>query len=146
MAQIWRLRGDGGAMVVEFVIIIPALFLVLALIYAFGQKVQADGLLDSGARDGARAASQARNFDDARTLALAAVTSVIGTSSPGCVRTLSVDVDGGDPAAFVPGGIVTVVASCTYTDYLGISMRPRATFSSPLDVNRGICPDGQATC
>jgi Flp pilus assembly protein TadG len=136
-------------MVVEFAILIPVLFLIFALIYAFGQKVQADGLLDSGARDGARAASQARSFDEAQDVARQAVTEVIGSSSTECTNTLNVTVDDGDATRFEPGQPVTVLASCRYHAYIAgvtLTLNPTSTFSSELDVNRGICPAGEDTC
>jgi Flp pilus assembly protein TadG len=136
-------------MVVEFVIVIPILFLVFALIYAFGQKVQADGLLDSGARDGARAASQARSFDEAQRVATLAVTSVIGGSSAECSNSLVVSVDDGDASQFEPGQPVTVDASCNYHVYLAgvtLTLKPKSSFSSQLDVNRGVCAPGDDTC
>ncbi len=135
-------------MVVEFVIILPMLFALFGLIFALGLKVQADSSLDSATRDGARIATQARNYQDAHDAALSAVQAAVGASSD-CGKSLTVTVDGGNEDAFQPGTPVVVVASCQYPIRIGaikITLHPQSTFTSELDVNRGLCPDGQETC
>lgn len=132
---------DRGAMVVEFVIVIPILFMILALMYAFGEKVQTDGLLDAGTRDAARAATQARTYSDAVAAANSAIDSSVGIGPGGCLSgTLQVSVEP-DAADFAPGAVVTVRATCEHdVDLLGATLRlhPSSTFSSALDPNRGI--------
>jgi Flp pilus assembly protein TadG len=66
------MRRDRGSMAVEFVIAAPALVLLLLLISAAGQWLNLTGDVSAAARDSVRAASLARDYDDANTDASAA--------------------------------------------------------------------------
>jgi Flp pilus assembly protein TadG len=65
-------KKDRGSMAVEFVIAAPALVLLLLLISAGGQWLSLTGDVSAAARDSVRAASLARDYDDAQTNASAA--------------------------------------------------------------------------
>lgn len=137
---------DAGSLSIEFVIITPLVFLVLALIYLFGQIAQVDGALDASTRDAARVATQAPDYDQA----LAAAQNVVrdelrdqhGEDPARCLRTLKVDI--GPPENFRPGKTITATSTCSYAIAdAGIplapgSLRVTSSFSSVLDPNRGL--------
>jgi len=62
-----KLTGDRGSMAVEFVIAGPALVLLLLLVSAGGQWLNLTGDVGAAARDSVRAASLARQYDQAQT-------------------------------------------------------------------------------
>jgi Flp pilus assembly protein TadG len=135
-----RLRaGDDGSMAVEMVIVIPVLLLLVALVFAYGRAAQVNGTLQAGVRDAARTASQARDQLDAQTRAEAVVREALGPGATGCQNTLQLD-----PVTFQLDVPVTVTARCSYPlNDLGLpgapgSITASATFSSPLDPNRGL--------
>jgi Flp pilus assembly protein TadG len=126
-------------MAIEMVIATPLLLLLVALVFAYGRAAQVNGTLQAGVRDAARSASQARNATEARQRAEAVIRSALGPGSTGCQNTLQVD-----PVQFQFDVPVTVTARCSYplTD-LGLpgapgSISADASFSSPLDPNRGV--------
>jgi hypothetical protein len=128
-------------MSVEYVIIVPMLFLVFSLIYAYGRVAQVGGTIDSGTRDAARVATLARSYQEASSRAVQVVREAIGSSSRRCLSTLSVDVS---PRTFQPGDTITVKAQCSYPlSDLGLPGAPgtitvHSQFSSMLDPNRGV--------
>jgi hypothetical protein len=133
-----RPSGDEGSLALEFALIAPALFALLALVFAYGRVAQVNGTIEAGTRDAARSASMARSGDEALGAADAAVRDAVGTGT--CDRTLDVRLEGG----FEPGFPITVVARCTYTlADLGLPGAPgsvdvESRFTSPVDPNRGV--------
>ena len=134
-------RTERGAMSVEYVIIVPMVFLVFSLIYAYGRVAQVGATIDSGTRDAARVATLARTYREASTRAVEVVREAIGSSSKQCLDTLTVDVA---PRTFQPGDTITVTARCNYPlSDLGLpgapgSLTVHSQFSSMLDPNRGV--------
>ena len=134
-------HGDRGSLAVELAIIMPLLLLLLALIYAYGRVAQANGTLEAGTRDGARAASQARSGDDAQAAAERAVRDSLGPGATRCLDTLQVRLREPQLQAGFP---VTVRSTCVYPlADLGLPGVPgdvtiSSSFTSPVDPNRGV--------
>jgi Flp pilus assembly protein TadG len=78
-----RLRDDRGSMAVEFVVAAPALVLLLLLVSAGGQWLNATGDVGSATRDAVRAASLARTFAAAQANAQAAAQADLGARCGG---------------------------------------------------------------
>lgn len=131
--------GERGAISIELAMVAPALLLILGLIYAYGRVQNVNGLLDSGTRAGARAATQERSLESARQAARAAVLETVGQQAPAeCTSTLSVEIE---QNGYGPGRPVTVVATCQYPLNWALPGAPgsvdgRSEFTSPLDFNR----------
>jgi Flp pilus assembly protein TadG len=128
-------------MALELAIVAPALLALLALILSYGRYAQVTGLLESAARDGARAATLSRSLPEAQRRLDSIVTDALKGAAPSCRKSASDDVQG---TAFQPGDDVTVTVSCTvsYSD-LGMWGAPgsttvRRSFASPLDPYRGV--------
>jgi Flp pilus assembly protein TadG len=126
-------------MALELVLVVPVLLAVLALLLAFGRQAQVTGLLQAAARDGARAATLSRSYDEAleRVADVARATLAGGPST--CRSSLGWDV--GPRASFAAGNAVTVRVWCTRTlTDVGLPL-PGAvvtrTFTSALDPYRG---------
>lgn len=139
-----RRQLDRGSLSIEYVLVTPMIFAVFALIYAFGIVAQANGLLDAGTRDAARAASRANSYHDAVTRARQIIEDEISRDSS-CAHSLGVQVTPSNawapPTPGQPLRTVTVRASCTYSlsDSVGGlpgSLRVTSRFSSPVDPNR----------
>lgn len=140
-----RMRGadhERGSIALEFTILAPALLALLALFVAFDRYGQVTGLLESAARDGARAATQARSAEEANRRVDAVVTDDLGQTPSSCANTGSGTVE--DSGAFLPGSLITVTVTCTvdYAD-LGVPGLPGShtitrSFVSPLDPYRGV--------
>ena len=133
---------DDGSISIEYVMVTPIIFLVLALVYAYARVAGAEGNLDTATRDAARVASQAPDLQQATTAAQDVLDQQFSrytcrnSTDPnrGPVMTIS--------QSFQPGDTLTVSASCTYDlSDLGLPGAPgtvtsRATFSSMIDPNR----------
>lgn len=132
---------DRGSIAVELAFLMPVLLLLLSLLYGYGRLAQANGTMEAGARDAARAASQARSATEAEAAADRAVRSSLGPGATECLRTLDVALRGGVLEAGFP---VTVTARCTYPlGDLGLPGVPgsatvSSSFTSPVDPNRGV--------
>jgi len=134
-----RPRRDDGAIAIELVILFPMILLVIALVAAYGRLALVNGTFDAGVRDAARAATQARDAEGAHAAARAALVQSVQEASLSCLDSLEVD----PIPVFRPGEAVTVTARCSYPlDDLAIGMpgsvTVEASFSSPLDPNRGV--------
>jgi hypothetical protein len=135
-----RTREERGSLSVEMAMIAPALLGLFAIIFAYGQVGQVNGLLDSGARDGARSATVARSLDQAREVSLSAVREAVKDAPKDCQDSLQVRIVGD----YTPGEPITVDADCTYgLSQIGLPGAPgtihaHASFTSMLDPNRGL--------
>lgn len=135
-----RGREERGSLSVEMAMIAPGLFLVFGLIFAYGRVGQVNGTLEAGTRDGARSATQARSYDEARQRASDAVKQAIGDAPEACQDSVKVRITG----KFEPGEAVTVSADCRYgLSDIGLPGAPgtvhtESSFTSMLDPNRGI--------
>lgn len=133
-------RGERGSLALEFVMIVPAIFLLFGLIFMYGRAAQVNGTLESGTRDAARSATVARSLADAEDAARSAVVTALSAGPASCVATLSVTVSG----SFQPGEPITVTSTCHYSIAdIGLpgapgTISPTSTFTSTLDPNRGI--------
>lgn len=131
-------RTDRGSLSIEYVILVPLVLLVVALIYVFGRVANIGGVLDASTRDATRAASEAPDYAQARTSAEQIIRSAIGDTSSTCKATLSVTVT----QNFAPGNTLTVRARCSYRiSDAGLpgapgSLTVTSTFSSIIDPNR----------
>ena len=133
-------RDERGSLSVELAMLAPGLLLIFALIFAYGQKGQIHGTLESGTRDGARSATASRTYDEAVERAKDAVTRAIKGTPQACQDSLKVTVS----RDFQPGNAITVTSTCSYgLSDIGFpgapgSMKSTATFVSMLDPNRGV--------
>jgi len=117
----------------------PLIFLLLAVVFAYGRVTLCSGTLHSGVRDAARAATQARSVDEADARAREIVLQALGPGERSCRSTLKVE----KISVFEPGHPVTVTATCQVS-LIGLPLSDadatadlRASFSSILDPNRG---------
>lgn len=139
-----RSRGQRGTLSLELSIIAPLLLALLFLFIAFGRFGQTTGLLEQGARDSARSATQARSAEDMWTI-VDEVAAQTADSLPGsCADTLrpSVSYEGEQPS-FARGSFVTVTYTCnlSMSDLLLPGWTARTitrSFTSRLDPNRGV--------
>ena len=139
-----RGSADEGSLSIEYVLMTPLIFLVLALIYLYARMASVDGNLDAATRDAARVASQSANLAAAQTAAQAVLTEqFIGfdcTNNPAAGHppkvTLSLD--------FTAGSTMTVQATCQYSlSDIGLPGAPgpvtaTSQFSSIIDPNRSL--------
>lgn len=130
---------ERGSIAIEMAFLVPVLLLILALVWAYGRVAWANGHLDSGTRDAARVATQARSLPEAREAAERVVREA-AAAVPECQNTVEVELSGD----WSPGSTITVTASCRYRlDGIGLpgapgEMNPTAQFSSVLDRHRGV--------
>ena len=133
-------RDERGSLAVEMAMIAPGLLLIFGLIFAYGRAAGVNGTLESGTRDGARSATMARSYDEAVTMATAAVAQAIVGTPQACQSSLDVVVS----QNFRPGEAITVTATCTYgISDIGLpgapgSITPASSFTSMLDPYRGV--------
>lgn len=102
-------------MAVEFVIAAPALVLLLLLISAGGQWLNLTGDVSAAARDSVRAASLARDYDDAQTDATDAATADLnGVCTDLQPPTVQLTEDGAPvgPGDFAVAQDIEVTVSC----------------------------------
>lgn len=131
-------RDDRGSLSIEYVILVPLVLLVVALIYVFGRVANIGGVLDASTRDATRVASEAPDYAQAKASATQIVRSAIGGASSTCKSTLRVTITDN----FAPGNTITVRARCRYTiSDAGLpgapgSLTVTSTFSSIIDPNR----------
>ena len=133
-------RGECGSLSIEYVILVPVVFLVFALIYVFARMSEVSGVLDAGTRDAARVASLAANAQQAHDLAVRTIRDELNGRSATCDRTLRVDPITG----FGPGRTITVRATCEYPIAdAGVPGAPgtltvHSQFSAMIDPNRSL--------
>ena len=73
-----RMRSDRGSMAVEFVIAVPGFLVLLLLVAAGGNWVSSSGQVGAAASDAVRAASLARNVQEAGDVATTAARDDLG--------------------------------------------------------------------
>lgn len=135
-----RPPGEQGSIGLELAIIAPLLLAIVALMLCYGRQARVSGLVESAARDAARAATHARTFEEARAQAGAAVDDTLAGAPSSCRSTSGYRI-GGD-AGFLAGASVTVEVWCNlqFTD-VGLPLptqRLTRTFTSRLDPYRGV--------
>jgi Flp pilus assembly protein TadG len=100
--------GERGTMTVEFVLLTPVLFALLAFIVGLGRAADARGQLTGAVRDAARAASLAANPEAARTAARDTALADLQSANLHCRQPqVNTDTD-----QFTAGGQVTVTIRC----------------------------------
>lgn len=135
-----RLRRERGALALELAILAPVLLVLFMFLLACGRYFQTSSLLESAARDGARAASQSRSLSEAQVRVDDAVTSTMSQAVKSCQESAS----GSITTAFTPGTPLSVEVTCTinYRDLglLGLGGDTTITkrFTSSLDPYRGV--------
>lgn len=148
--QHWRGAGrrwsdDRGSMALELAIVAPVLIVLILLMFLYGRLSQVQGLVEATARDGARASTQSRSYDEAY-LRVGQIKDDLAARAPAsCANNVDYSVDpreftGGDE----PPVPVTVVVWCTvrFSD-LGVPgapgrLRIERSFTSMLDPYRGV--------
>lgn len=129
-------RDDRGSLSIEYAVLAPVVFLILALIFVYGRSADVDGNLQAGTRDAARVATEAPDADTAKNAARAAIEQAMGS----LCSTLTVDF----PNAYGPGDIFVVSSRCVYKiSDLGLpgapgSLTATSSFASIVDPNRTI--------
>ncbi|MFY0405564.1 TadE/TadG family type IV pilus assembly protein [Solicola sp. PLA-1-18] len=145
-------RREGGTATLELVILAPAIFLVMSLMFAFGRISQAESLVDQASRDAARAATAQNSRSAVPELTREITTSTLATAPTSCKDTAASEAVA-SPGAFqlpdlsqptqVERVRVTVRCQLNLADLaflpLGTIEVERA-FVSPLDRYRGYTP------
>ncbi|GAA0617297.1 pilus assembly protein [Kribbella sandramycini] len=135
-----QFRGERGTMALEMVILAPILLILFMFLLACGRYFQTSSLLESAARDGARAASQSRSLPEAQGRLDDAVSRTMDQSIKSCKATAA----GTVTSALTAGAPLSVEVTCTidYRDLnlLGIGGDTTITkrFSSSVDPYRGV--------
>jgi len=133
-------RDERGSLAVEFAMIAPMLFLIFALIFAYGRAGAVNGLLEAGTRDAARSVTQARSEQEAEEAAQRALDAALADAPQPCRDSLVIDIQG----QFELDSPITVVATCEYTiGDLGLPGAPgtitsESSFTSMMDPYRGL--------
>lgn len=134
----------------ELSIIAPMLLLLLFLFIAFGRFGQTTGLLEQGARDSARSATQTRSPAEMWDAVDAVEQEIMSDLPASCSDSLTTEVEyDGAGASFDAGTFVTVTYRCdlSFADLMlpgsggGGGWSDRAvvrSFTSRLDPNRGV--------
>ncbi len=111
-----RAQRDRGSMAVEFVIAGPALVVLLLVVSAGGQWLDLTGDVSAAARDSVRAASFARDYDeaqqDAQAAAQADLTGICTGAGPTTAVNLYSDGAPDGDGAFATAQDVEVTVSC----------------------------------
>lgn len=138
----WARRGESGSLAVEMAMVAPGLLLIFGLIFAYGRSAGIHGTLESGTRDAARSATQARSYDAAQQRAEEVIREAIRNTPQDCQDSLEVRLSPVDD--YLPGSPLSVFAECTYDlSDIGLPGAPgditaESTFTSMLDPFRGI--------
>ena len=139
-----RPRQDDGSISIEYAIVTPMIFLLLALIYVFARVTSVRGNLDSATRDAARVASQAPDLATATTSAQDVVATQFSSfhctngAAPDYAPVVAISGD------FLPGSTISVTATCIYSiadaGLPGVpgTMTTSSVFSSMIDTNRTV--------
>lgn len=129
-----------GSMAVEFVIVVPAFLFLLLLVAAGGDWVSAAGQVGAAASDAARAASLARTWSDAKSVAVsAAAEDLRGTCADGGPQTTPVPLPSTPATGFGNAASIQVTVTCTVNlqAFSAIGLPAAATFTrsavAPLD-------------
>lgn len=137
MRRVRRCRGEDGSAALDAVILLPVVFLALALIAVAGRQTGANNTVEHAANAAARAAAGAQTMGGAQQRAATVASS---TTSETCASAPTVSVGG----SVEPGGTVTVTVTCTAQlgDHgarlgIGTTRTLSATASQPVDSIRG---------
>lgn len=139
-------RDERGTLAVEMAIIIPSLFLIFSLIFAYGRAASVNGNLESATRDAVRAATLARSYDEARARVDTVLAEAMSGAPRSCVDSLrwADQPDSFRASDFRAGEPITVQATCRYTlADIGLpgapgAIAPASSFTSMLDPYRGV--------
>jgi TadE-like protein len=135
---------ERGALALELAILAPLMLALLLFLMACGRYFQTSSLLEDAARDGARAATQARSQAGAQKVVDDAVTRALGQKQVAASCRNSAKGVLGGAGGFKAGEPITVEVSCTinYRDLglLGLDkdVTVTRTFTSTLDPFRGV--------
>ncbi|MHB2023183.1 MAG: TadE/TadG family type IV pilus assembly protein [Mycobacteriales bacterium] len=134
-----RPRADRGSVAVEFVLLAPALVVLLLFVVGLGRIAGADGLVQGAASDAARAASLTDTPAAAAAAARSSAAADLAGEHVDCAR-LTVSVD---TSELHPGGLVRVAVACT-VDLAGLTgtglpghKTLEATMAAPIETYRG---------
>jgi len=142
----WRTRlgpRDAGSAAIELALLMPGLFLLLALIVAAGRVEAAGGAVETAAHAAARAASLARTQGAAQTAAHSAAAGSLSSQGLTCTRvTVSVDTAGLSVPAGQPSQVSATVSCVVGLGDLLVpglpgSVTETRTFASAVDPYRG---------
>ena len=138
--EVGAIGGAGGSVTVELVALVPVLILFVVVIVGFGRYERARGGVTQAAAAGAEAAAVAASPSEARQAAGLSTAAVLGGRECTDPRVTL------DSSAFVPGGTVRVVVTCTVTFAdLGVPGLPgseevQASAMAPIDPYRSVSP------
>lgn len=134
---------DRGSSSLEFVIIGPALLLVLGLLMFAGRVAVAEQTVHAAAADAARAASISRTRGNASSDARAAASSTLASRNLNCSSTtVTVNTSSFGTAVGTPATVSATVGCTVHLSDLSVPGIPgsktvTATVRSPLDTYRG---------
>lgn len=144
-----RGRRQSGSASLELVILAPLLITLLMLMWAFGVYAHTEALVDQAARDGVRAATQSRSYEEAKAVSASTASQTLDGTLVECLDSsirLSPTGDAfvaASPLSDEPMTMARVEVSCTvdlgdatFLPFLG-ETQLRSVFVSPLDVYRG---------
>ena len=100
---------DDGMATVELVLLTPLALVVLGFLVLVGRLSTTSADVTAASRDAARSASLAQTYDAAVAAADATANASLAAQDVTC---RDLQVVGGDPAAFVAGGEITITVSC----------------------------------
>lgn len=133
---------ERGSATLELTLLTPVLLLMLVFLVFLGRLGQARNDVDRAAREAARAASLARQPEEAQAAGVDAAHATLLPGAVSCSR-MAVTVE---TTGFAAGGAVSATVDCTVelADVAGLGV-PGATtlsasFREPLDVYRGVRP------
>jgi hypothetical protein len=139
-----RRRTERGALALELAILAPLMLVLLLFLMACGRYFQTAALLEDAARDGARAATQARSKASAQLVVDKAVNRAMSQDQIAASCKNSAKGELNLPGGFEAGEPITVEVSCTinYRDLGLLGMDKDVTltrsFTSTLDPFRGV--------
>lgn len=133
-------KGDAerGSVALEFVLIAPAMILLLGLVIVYGRAAEVSGRIEAAARDAARAASMESSKRSAQVSAESVAVDVLGEGF--CRNSRLTELD--DTFSAGLGVSVTVTCRFSVSDLAlpgvpGVLERS-AAFTSYIDPNRGL--------
>ncbi len=135
-----RVRGEGGSLTVELVVLTPVLMMLALTIVVFGRVSESRQEVVEASRAGAQAAAVLPNVNSARLGAAVDAAVGISSGSRACLRPeIATDV-----SHFYPGGYVTVTVVChvelSDIAFPGIpgSTTVQASTTAPIDPYRSV--------
>ncbi len=133
-------RDDDGSLTVELVLLLPAVFLIVLTVVAFGRVSESRQQVAEAAKAGAESAAVSADPSSAASNAVVDATAEVAGRGRSCLYQQVVT----DLSHFYPGGFVTVTVTCQVAlSDLSVPGLPgttsiRASSTAPLDPYRAV--------